>query len=200
MVTRHAAIPAAWALARLLVRRRALPSGAAIWAALLAAANPFYLWYGRGVCIRSCRLLAGELLPSAARVGRGLRPAARRYLPAIWLRSCCCWARTIWPCSSCRSMPSSCSCDWPHGAAGRPAWSSWVCWRPAHSLPGRWTARAEEPGRRDELSVVSLPVMARPAESPSAWGSVDVSRVLWLDLVFAALAIIGIAWPLRRTG
>ena len=42
-------VPAAWILARRLERCRALPPGAAGWAAFLAAVNPFYLWYGQEV-------------------------------------------------------------------------------------------------------------------------------------------------------
>jgi mannosyltransferase len=40
-------VPAVWALARRLTRSAALPRSAALWAALLAAVNPFYLWYGQ---------------------------------------------------------------------------------------------------------------------------------------------------------
>lgn len=40
-------VPACWALARRLVRRDALPPAAPAWVALLAAASPFYLWYGQ---------------------------------------------------------------------------------------------------------------------------------------------------------
>ena len=42
-------VPAAWVLARRLERCRALPPGAAGWAAILAALNPFYLWFGQEV-------------------------------------------------------------------------------------------------------------------------------------------------------
>ena len=42
-------VPAAWALARRLTRSRVLPRSAPVWAALLVAINPFYLWFGQEV-------------------------------------------------------------------------------------------------------------------------------------------------------
>jgi mannosyltransferase len=40
-------VPLLWSLSRRLVRLRAVPPGAPWWAASLAAASPFYLWYGQ---------------------------------------------------------------------------------------------------------------------------------------------------------
>lgn len=40
-------VPAVWSLARLFVRRAVMATSAPLWAALLAAAHPFYLWYGQ---------------------------------------------------------------------------------------------------------------------------------------------------------
>ena len=40
-------VPALWSLARWLVRRDILAVSAPLWATLLAAAHPFYLWYGQ---------------------------------------------------------------------------------------------------------------------------------------------------------
>ncbi len=42
-----ALVPMAWRFARHLARRDVFPPSAPRWAALLAAANPFYLWYGQ---------------------------------------------------------------------------------------------------------------------------------------------------------
>jgi 4-amino-4-deoxy-L-arabinose transferase-like glycosyltransferase len=40
-------VPAVWSFARLFVRRGIMAAGAPLWAALLAAGSPFYLWYGQ---------------------------------------------------------------------------------------------------------------------------------------------------------
>jgi uncharacterized membrane protein len=40
-------VPALWSFARLFVRRGIMAAGAPLWAALLAALHPFYLWYGQ---------------------------------------------------------------------------------------------------------------------------------------------------------
>jgi len=42
-------VPAIWALGRRLGRRKSAPPAAALWAALLAAISPFYLWFGQEV-------------------------------------------------------------------------------------------------------------------------------------------------------
>ena len=42
-------VPVAWSLARRLERRWALPPSTSAWAAVLAAINPFYLWFGQEV-------------------------------------------------------------------------------------------------------------------------------------------------------
>ncbi len=40
-------VPVCWVFARLLERRQALPRHSALWAALLTALHPFFLWYGQ---------------------------------------------------------------------------------------------------------------------------------------------------------
>jgi 4-amino-4-deoxy-L-arabinose transferase-like glycosyltransferase len=40
-------VPAVWVLGRWMVRRGVFAEGAALWAALLAALHPFFLWYGQ---------------------------------------------------------------------------------------------------------------------------------------------------------
>ena len=40
-------VPSIWVLSRLLVRRRVLPSTAALWASGFAALHPFFLWFGQ---------------------------------------------------------------------------------------------------------------------------------------------------------
>lgn len=40
-------VPAVWVWGRLMARRGVFVSGAALWAALLAALHPFFLWYGQ---------------------------------------------------------------------------------------------------------------------------------------------------------
>ncbi len=40
-------VPVVWTCARFFVRRGIMASGAPLWGALLAAAHPFYLWYGQ---------------------------------------------------------------------------------------------------------------------------------------------------------
>src|SRR4051794_20468623 len=40
-------VPALWSFARLFVRRGIMAPSAPVWAALLAAGHPFYLWYGQ---------------------------------------------------------------------------------------------------------------------------------------------------------
>ena len=40
-------VPALWRFARLLARRGIMATSAPLWAALLAAVHPFFLWYGQ---------------------------------------------------------------------------------------------------------------------------------------------------------
>lgn len=195
-------IPAAWALARLLVRRRVLPSGAAIWAALLAAANPFYLWYGREV--RMYSLVPLLALVSSYLLLRGWaedsRPAARRYLlgylvTLLLLLGTHYLAVLILPVHAIIVLVRLAARSRRQAGlvvVGLLAAGALIAWALDRLV-------LKSPGAGTNFPVVSLPVMARDLLNAFSLGlSVDVSRVLWLDLVFAALAIIGIAWPLRR--
>jgi mannosyltransferase len=195
-------VPAAWALARLLVRRRVLPSGAALWAALLAAANPFYLWYGREV--RMYSLVPLLALVSSYLLLRGWsedsRPAARRYLlgylvTLLLLLGTHYLAVLILPAHALLVLARLAA------RSRRQAGLVVVGLLAGGALVAGGLARLilKSPGAGTNFAIVSLPVMVRDLLNAFSLGlSVDVSQVLWLDLVFAALAIVGIVWPLRR--
>ncbi len=195
-------VPAAWTLARLLARRRVLPPGAALWAALLAAANPFYLWYGREV--RMYTLTPLLALVSSYLLLRGwaadARPAERRYrlgyLAALLLLLGTHYLAVL-------ILPVHAIIVLTRLAARsrRQAGLVVVGLLAGGVLVAGALARLvlKSPGAGTNFAIVSLPIMARDLLNAFSLGlSVNVTRAIWLDALFAALAILAAAWPLRR--
>ena len=192
-------VPASWTVARLLVRRKVLPPGAPLWAALLAAVNPFFLWYGREVrmytlvpllvLVSSYLLLRWWEVGSDRRylVGYGVSLVlllATHYLAFLILpvHAVVLFARLAT--QNVRRALIVVSALLLGGAA--------VGW-------GLTRLILRTPGSGTNFATISLSMMVRDLLNAFSLGlSVDVSRVLWLDGVFATLAILGVIWALRR--
>lgn len=194
-------VPAAWLLARLLVRRRVLPVGAPLWAALLAAVNPFYLWYGHEVrmytLVPLLALVSSYLLLRWWEEGPG--PRGRRYLAGyivalVLLLGTHYLALLI--------VPIHAIVLFARLAAQNLRRALLVV--TGLLLAGSAVAFAltrlilKSPGAGTNFTPVSLHIMTRDLLNAFSLGlSVDVMRVLWLDLVFAGLALLGALWAVR---
>ncbi len=195
-------VPACWAFARHLARRGVLPPSAPAWAALLAALNPFYLWFGQEVRMyASVALLAvvsTYFLWCTAEVEG--RRQQRRYAIAygislIMLISLHYYAVLILPVHAgivYRRLT-------PRGRRwGLLAGVGLLAIGASATIPAVWQM-LKSPGAGSNFASVSLRVLAPDLVNAFTLGlSVDLARVWPLDVISAAIALLGAAWGLRN--
>jgi uncharacterized membrane protein len=194
-------VPMTWALARLLVRRGALPPTTPIWAAMLVAVHPFYLWYGREArmytLVPFLALLSTYLLLRWREVVPG--PTARRYLAwyafTLVLLLCTHYLALL-------ILPIHAGLIFA-GLAGRSRRRAILI---AIGLLGLglvlglaavwWNLKGH--GSGTNFSRVPLPTMLQDLLNAFSLGlSVDTAQVRWLDYIFAAVALLGALWCIR---
>ncbi len=195
-------VPACWAFARRLARRGVLPPTAPAWAALLAALNPFYLWYGQEVRMyASVALLAvvSTYFLWCAAEAEGWRQR-RGYVVAygiclVMLMSLHYYSVLILPVQAGivfqRLMPRG--RRWAILAAvGLLAVGALA------AMPAVWQV-LNQPGAGSNFASVSLPVLVPDLVNAFTLGlSVDLGRVWPLDVVSAVIVMLGMAWGLRN--
>jgi uncharacterized membrane protein len=194
-------VPMTWAIARLLVRRRSLPPTTPLWAALLAAVHPFYLWYGREArmytLVPFMALLSTYLLLRWREAPLG--STARRYL--IWyavtlvLLLCTHYlALLILPIQAGLILA---------GLAERSRRRAFLITIGVLGLglvlglaAERWILHGL--GGGSNFTRVSLPILLPDLLNAFSLGlSVDAARARWLEYIFAALALLGALWCIR---
>lgn len=194
--------PLLWALARRLAILDAVPPGTASWAALLAAVNPFYLWYGQEA--RPYSLWAMLAVLSTYLLLRALTFVAanqrtQRLTLAGYAVSLAAFLSTHY--LAVFLIPL-------HGLL--------VFWRLAQrnlrraltwasilaviggaaALVAMW--QLLRPGAGDNLNRITLSVLAPDLLNAFSMGlSVNINDVWRLDLLFGALALLGTFWALR---
>ena len=197
-------VPALWSFARLLARRGIVAVSTPWWAALLAAVHPFFLWYGQEA--RPYALWATLAIISTyalVRATDGSEPNARAWwigfsvsaamfytthfyavfllpvhavLMAFWL-----WARS-------RRLAMLAIGVALLAGVGVGAFAYW-------SIIVRNNGGGNFPDVEPDILFPDL------LNAFSLGLSVDISRVWWLDLVFGALALIGVTgtlWGVKR--
>ena len=191
--------PAAWALARRLERRAAVPPSAPLWIASLMALNPFYLWYGQEARIYALVALLSVLSTyvllcwrdATRRRERHLLVAAYVFLMVALLSSNY-FALLILPVHAllvyCSLMPVS----------RRRALIGVVSVLALGLVPALVALHlAQGVPRVSHLTAVSLRILIPDLISAFSMGlSVDLARVWGFDLVFAALALLGAIYGL----
>jgi mannosyltransferase len=191
-------VPMAWALGRLLARRGVLPSAAAPWAALLAAADPFYLWYGQEA--RMYTWVALLALASTYLLLRWIEKPRRRglwlagYLAALTLLLCTHYLSLL-------ILPV-------HGmiffqalrrTGSRAAWLVAGAFSVvgAVGLGAVWLVIGRH-GAGTNFVPVSLRMIVPDLVNAFSLGlSVDFAQVKWLDVLFGGLALAGAGWSIR---
>lgn len=190
--------PALWALARRLTKQGALPEGAPGWAALLAAINPFYLWYGQEGRPYSLWALLAAL--STYWLLRSLASRSSSWWDwagyAVTLFAFLCThylAVFLLPLHGLiifhrlaernlrRAMMGAGAIALVGGAA---------------ALVAMW--QLIRPGAGDNLARITPQVLLPDLLNAFSMGlSVDINDVWWLDLYFGGLALVGVVWGLR---
>lgn len=218
-------VPALWALARHLVRRGVLPTRTPIWSALLASLSPFLLWYGQEarpyalwatLTVVSTHLLlrATSDQPFPTKESRGKERhtvnnepvpplEARRleegFLWFIYALSLLLLLATHYYAIFLLPVHALWIFLWllPRRRALAVASAGGVLLA-GGAIGFAVAQRILRDGGGGNFASVSLPVLSRDLLNAFSLGlSVDVSRVFWLDLVFLAVALAGVAWALR---
>ena len=200
-------VPVTWAFTRLLARRQIVPAAGALWAALFAATSPFFLWYGQEArpyalwalltllsTYLLLRALAGETGAGSGALHRGwdvgyalvlLATLATHYY-AVFMLPVHALIVLLWLWQRRRG--------WAIGAAGALlVLGALIGGAAAYLILVRQGGGANFPH-------IQAGLLARDLLNAFSLGlSVDVTRVWWLDLVFGALALLGLGWSLRSS-
>ncbi len=191
--------PAAWALARRLTRRGALPAGSAAWAVVLVAFAPFFLWYGQEARMYTLTPLLAvvstyALLRWDEASGRNRSLLAGAYIgSAAALLSTHFFSVFLLPVHGIFIYSSLIRQGrrWALAAAGGLIALGGVIGLAAATIILR------QIGAGTNFSAVSPPILVRDLLNAFSLGpGADVSRWLWLDLLFAVLAAAGAVWGL----
>lgn len=195
-------VPATWAMARLLARRRVVPPATPLWAAGFMALNPFLLWYGREARMYTLVPLFALLSTYWLLRWTETRDArrARLYLACYALALVLLLGTHF---LSLLILPVQAAVIFLHLArrdrrqAVVAAMVLLGCGLALAAASARWLLQGAESG--SNFSRVPLPVLAADLLNAFSLGlSVDFARVRLLDYLFAAIAIAGALWPLRR--
>lgn len=194
-------LPGLWALARLFARRGVLPAQAAPVAIFLAAASPFYLWYGQEarmytlvalLAVVSSYLLlrwAEETDPRlrwlrlAAYGGATLAFVTSHYFAALLLPVHA--LVLVGAVRHRRRLALLLTGGGLLAVAGAVGTAAWLILRQPHS----------------GANFVSLPFSILLPDLLNAYSlglSVNIEQVWWVDLLFGGLALLGGLWVLRR--
>jgi 4-amino-4-deoxy-L-arabinose transferase-like glycosyltransferase len=192
---------ALWVLARRLSQRHALPPSTPLWAALLAAISPFYLWYGQEarpyalwalLAVLSTYLLLRALTvqPPQGRNWAGygvvlLAFLATHYL-AVFLIPL--HALIVFQRLAERNLRRALIGAGVITGVGGVA-----------ALVALW--QLIRPGAGDNLDRITLRVLLPDLLNAFSLGlSVNINEVWLLDLLFGALALLGAGWAMRNRG
>jgi len=195
------AVPIIWAFARRLYRIGVAPSSAATWAAMLAVASPFYLWFGQesrpyGLWAFLALLSTYLLLRWAtAESPRGRRLYLVGYVPVLIAFLGTHYFSTF-------LLPfQALIAYW--GLKGRRSRLALVVVASLLVVAGLvavvLASRVlQQPGAGTNFRTISLQMLIPDLNNAFSLGlSVDIDRVRWFDLLFGAVALLGLAWGLR---
>ncbi len=195
-------VPICWALARRLARRGCVPPAAPAFAALLAAINPFFLWYGQEV-----RMYAQV----------GFLAILSTYLLLRWTEAGDRRSRNLWLVGyllalavllgshyySVLIVPVQAVLLYTRLTRQSRRWALLATVGifvvgGAFAIPAAWQMIAQ-PGAGSNFASVSLRILGPDLVNAFTLGlSVDLARVWPLDVISAAVAIMGAAWGLRN--
>ena len=194
-------VPMCWALARRLARRGCVPPAAPAFAALLAAINPFYLWYGQEVRMYAqvgfLALLSLYLLLRWTEAGD--RRARYRWLTGYLIVLALLLGSHYY---SVLILPVQAAFIYSRLTGQRQrrallATAGVLVVGAAFAIPAAWQM-IMQPGAGSNFASVSPRILGPDLVNAFTLGlSVDLARVWPLDVLSAAVAIMGAIWGLR---
>jgi hypothetical protein len=195
-------VPGCWAFARRLARRGVLPPSAPAFGALLAAMNPFYLWYGQEV--RMYAQVALLAILSTYLLLRWTEVGDRRqrilwlvgYLIALALLLSSLYYSIL-------ILPVQAVIVYTQLPERRRGWVlvaavGLLVTAGAFAVPTAWQIFTQ-PGAGSNFASVSPRILGPDLVNAFTLGlSVDLARVWPLDLISVVVAVMGAAWGLRN--
>jgi hypothetical protein len=190
--------PALWVFARRLAHQGAAPPGAPLWAAFLAAINPFYLWYGQEarpyalwalLAVASTYLLMRCLAQPSIRMGSllGYVLALVAFLSTHYL------GVFLLPLHALLVLQYFARRNLRQALLGAGAIGLVALLAAGVAL---W--QLIRPGAGDNLDRITARILIPDLLNAFSMGkSVNINDVWWLDLLFAAVALLGLGWGLR---
>lgn len=192
--------PTVWVMGRRLARQGIMPRGGAIWATLLAAVSPFFLWYGQEA--RPYALWAWLGLLTTYML---LRWADEEDGQPAWL-----WAYGLLLPSflfshyfSVLLLPIHALLIYSRVAVRRPKLALFLFGlgltvaAGLGAVGGWWLL--SQPGAGSNFTTVSLSVMAKDMLNAYSMGpSAEITRFWRVDLLCAGLGVVGLIWGMRR--
>ena len=193
-------VPAAWAMARLLARRRAVPPATPALGRRVHGAEPIPAMVRPGSAhVFPGRLFSRWSAPIGCCAGRRRPPAGAPVSTSPWYalasRSAPLHALPVVldPARACRGDFSA---PGRRRIAAAPSWPRSPCW-PWGWCSGLMAASSgslQGTGSGTNFSRVSLPILAADLLNAFSLGlSVDIAQVRWLDYTFGIVAIVGAA-------
>jgi Dolichyl-phosphate-mannose-protein mannosyltransferase len=194
-------VPMLWAFARRLTRLGVVPPSTAMWGALLAAASPFSLWFGQEtrpyalwafLALLSTYLLLGWATAES-------RESRRWYLAGYVPVLIACLG-THYFSTFLLPLQALIVCRGLQGRRRRTALLVTGGLLAVAGLAAVIVASRllQQPGAGTNFRSISLAMLIPDLNNAFSLGlSVDIARVRWLDLIYAAVALIGLAWGLR---
>jgi hypothetical protein len=194
-------VPICWALARRLARRGLLPSATPAFAALLAAISPFYLWYGQEV--RMYAQVGFLAILSLYLLVRWTEADDRRSL-TLWLLGYLIvlaallgshyYSVLILPVQAAIVFARLIKRNWRWALAA----TAGIFVVGAAFVPLALRPMITQPGAGSNFANVSLRILGPDLVNAFTLGlSVDLARVWPLDVISAAVVLIGVVWSLR---
>lgn len=194
-------VPALWAFARRLSRLGVVPPSSAVWAALFAAASPFYLWFGQEtrpyavwafLALLSTYLLLRWATTDSPRSRRAYLaasiPVLIAFLSSHYFSAFLLPVQALIAYRGFRAQSHRLAL----GVAG-----SLVCVGLLAGAIPAWLI-LQQPGAGTNFAAISPEILLPDLNNAFSLGlSVDIEQVRWLDLVFALVALAGLGWALR---
>jgi uncharacterized membrane protein len=194
-------VPMLWVFSRRLSRLGVAPASTPTWAALLAAASPFYLWFGQEtrpyalwafLALLSTYLLlrwaTAESRGTRLRYLAGAVPVLIAFLGTHYLSIFLLPLQALVVCCGFKGRQRRVALLVTGGLLV-------VLGLAAVLVAGRLL---QQPGAGTNFRSISLAMLIPDLNNAFSLGlSVDIARVRWLDFAFGALALLGLAWGLR---
>ncbi|MDQ3249690.1 MAG: hypothetical protein M3Q45_10860, partial [Chloroflexota bacterium] len=191
-------VPAVWVLARYFVRQAVLPATSPVWAALLTAVNPFFLWYGQEARPYALwallAMISTYLLLRCVETAQPIRALLAGYGVVLLL-----FLATHYYAVLLMPVHAVVLYRWLAGRSRRVAAGVGLALLTVGALIGvfaAWTIFSQ--GGGGNFPSISLAMLIPDLVNAFSLGlSVDLDDVRWLDWVYGLVTLLGIGWTLR---